>query len=138
MLHPDLGVILGLRLTTGDISTSPRLSSGIHQEPSISWDLHTSSQHWVRHLPLPLQLDDDRLLFLTEASHCPELRVTGRQEVRPGVRHLPGTLQTSSDGLTQPGLLLLLLGLRVFVVLRDLDFLSLTEVQHHQLGGSPS
>ena len=149
MLQPDLGVILGLRLTTGDISTSPRLSSGIHQEPSISWDLHTSSQYWVRHLPLPLQLDDDGLLLLTEASDGSKLCVSSQEDVRPGVTQPPRTSWTSSTslGLAQPRsslgpwweqleVLSLLLSLGVLVVLGYLDLLSWTDIQDHQLTGA--
>lgn len=39
ILHPDLGVILGLMLTIGDISTRPDWSWGNHQVPNISCSL---------------------------------------------------------------------------------------------------
>ena len=39
ILQPDLGVILGLTFTIGDISTRPDWSWGNHQDPSISCSL---------------------------------------------------------------------------------------------------
>ena len=39
ILQPDLGVILGLTLTIGDISTRPDWSWGNHQVPNISCSL---------------------------------------------------------------------------------------------------
>ena len=52
---------------------------------------------------LPVHLDDERLLLLTEASDCPKLGVACEDDVRPGVTQPPRTSGTSGSchGLTQ-------------------------------------
>ena len=77
---------------------------------------------------LLLNLDDQSLLLLAEASDGAKLSVAGHDNIWPGLTQPPGTLQTSllrAESDCSPGLgldhgldlLLLLLAQRMFVVL---------------------